>query len=265
MSDDDAPNPIERFFMRDDLRSDDDPLPAWPVWPTTELCGGRRRLRPLREDPEEWGRFAAMWAEAYPEIKGSPTGRVLDPSIYPEMFGAGRDWLRREHYAVVIEDLDDDTIFGGATYLLEPSERSAQAVLFSILPDYRGSVMTARCLFNLFDTFDVFVEESGVDYAWCMATAKHRLTQDLFLRQGWTIRGVMPGMHRSYAGLGMHRRDTFILMDKLYNRGPEIMSKTLELSPEAERVLAAQTEGRPPARGRGRLIERVRAARETPK
>jgi hypothetical protein len=240
MSDPSPDNPFDRFLNRDDLRSDDDPPPAWAEWDESVICDGTRTVRPLREDEQEWLAYAAMWRESYPEIRGSTTEYVLDAARYPEVFGEGETWMKGRHLAVALVDLEADLPFGGAAFVLEPEERSAQAVLMGVLPGYRRQIRTARTLQLLFEGYDDVLERSGVDYGWCLATARHRMTQQLFHRVGWTVRGVIPGMQRSYVGLGMHRRDAVVFMDKLYNRGPAISKPPAELIPSARRIWEVQ-------------------------
>jgi len=239
MNENESKNPIDAFLERPDLRSDDDPLPVWADWRERVVCGGKRSVRLLREDPDEWADYAAMWRESFPEITGSLLEFAMDSGTYPEVFGAGDEWMKRIHLAVTLMDLEEDRLFGGAAFLLEPEERSAQAILMAVLPDYRNKVTTARTLYALYEGYDDLLTRTGVDYAWCLATARHRLTQQLFHRIGWTVRGVMPGMQRSYVGLGMHRRDAVVHMDKLYNRGPEIAERgtgKMELIPAAKKL-----------------------------
>ena len=212
-------NPIEAFLDRRDLKPDSDPLPIWADWPEHVVCKGRRSVRLLREDPEEWNDYAAMWRESFPEITGSVMSFALDAGCYAETFGTGDSWMKGTFLAVALMDLEEDRLFGGAAFMLEPEERTAQAILMAVLPEYRSKITTARTLYALYEGYDDVLGRTGVDYAFCLATARHRLTQQLFRHIGWSVRGVIPGMQRSYVGLGMHRRDGVVFMDKLYNRG----------------------------------------------
>ena len=98
------PDPFERFLSRPDLGSDDDPPPAWADWPERFVCDGKRSVRVLAEDPEEWGTYAWMWRESFPDITGSAGEFVMIPHLFPSYFGEGDGWMKGLYLAVALVD-----------------------------------------------------------------------------------------------------------------------------------------------------------------
>ena len=207
-----------------------------PLWPsfTPVKPTGNYTLRLLRETEEDFNSYARFWRIAFPSLEGGGTDFILNPALYPHFFGRGKGFLKESYGAFVFED--ENIIFGGSLLYMDKKNRAANALLMATLPGYRNNIKVGKFLYKFAETYDKFLEDSGVEYGWAAAVTTHMTTQKLLKHIGYKVKGVYLGWTVSSVNKVYYRRDNYVYMDKFYNGGDKRYPSGLKLIPEARRV-----------------------------
>ena len=211
------------------------PPPMFASFPETPLVGQRLVARLLRNNPEEFQAYAAMWREAAPELWGSES-QLMDWRNYPKLFGTGALFMKSGVCGIAFEDKAEGSLFGGAILILHMGARAIEGAHLGLLPSHRRLSSAMKFLVRLFPRLDTYVLASGAEYAYCFVPAEERWVQGLLERTGFSPRGALPGFMLRYAGQGYYLRDTAIFYDKLYGPRACRFARPALLTSRARRI-----------------------------
>jgi hypothetical protein len=203
-------------------------------WPMNEkhVLDSKYLLRPLRD--YEIDDVVEIYREGFPELYGNDNhGVALWSDSISELLKTEKGFMQGSWFIYVAEKLDMKKIVGVMLIRMDKGNMSIHWESGVIHPQYRGArgLFKEMCIFN-----DELSEKSGAEYSSIIAATFHPITQKYFKELGWKLRGVFPGFLLSWNHEDKYYRRSVVMFDKFFNNGKELVPKTAELIPEAEKI-----------------------------
>jgi hypothetical protein len=225
-------NDLEPFKKYKDIefRKLSDREISWKPFNPIRILGGDYLIRMLKNDNRDFKKSAKLWRKSFAELYGGPYDFLLCPDEYVNIFGKGNKFLEGEWFLFVIEYEND--LVGASLLHMNAKNMAIEWSLAAIDPSHRNK--------NLFrpivEICDEITKNSGAEYACMYAATFHKISQNIAIEIGFTIRGVIPGFILAWNGDDMYYRHPIVFMDKFYNDGEKLSTRDMALSSQAKEV-----------------------------
>ena len=112
-------------------------------------------------------------------------------------------------------------------------QRNGEFVAIAIHEDFQELGIGAK----LHEAADKYFEECGVEMAFVWLATEHTITQKFCQNTGFTIRAVIPGWYRIWAGDNKCRRTVEVFAQKFYGGAEKMCPTDLKLVPGIEKLV----------------------------
>jgi ribosomal protein S18 acetylase RimI-like enzyme len=225
------------FSLPDDLepRTDCEPI-DWLPFKEVRFPDDQNEeilIRAARNTNRDLAGAAQVFQTGFPVIRGSEFEILFQPEGFPLLLGADQAFNKGDKFMLVAEHVPSGRIVAAEILSMWKKQRNVEILVITVHEDFQERGIARK----LQEVCDEYFEECGVEMVFVWAAAEHNVTQRLFLERGFTIRAVIPGFYRIWAGGNKYRRTIEVFAQKFYGGADKMSTRHLELVPEAEDLI----------------------------
>ncbi len=222
------------FSLPDDveLRTDCEPIDWLPFKEVKFLDSQNEKIviRAARNTHKDLEGAAQVFQTGFSVIRGSEFEILLQPGGFPLILGEGENFNKGDKFMMVAEHVPSGSIVAAEILNMWKRQRNVEILVITVHEDYQERGIGRKFQ----EVCDEYFGECGVEMAFVWAAAEHPVTQKLFLERGFTVRAVVPGFYRIWAGGNKYRRTIEVFAQKFYDGADKMSTRYLDLVPQAE-------------------------------